>query len=172
LSWEPESASQRSLPRELTPMRFYEAMARVGVVFGPEFQRLVDITSSATDPLAEARVMSPAPRENKRPFALHPTAIDACIQLLIVAAARGLCRNLDQLEVPVVVGNVEVVSRGSANLRALAQDFTQGVECVTENSKLALRMSGLQLAPLAAEVADQIDVHAGARLQWLPDFDF
>jgi hypothetical protein len=97
-------------------MRFYEAVARVGVVLGPEFQRLVDITSSATDPLAEARVMSPAPVENKRPFVLHPTAIGACIQLLIVAAARGLCRNLDQLEVPVVFGNVEVFS-GSTNLR-------------------------------------------------------
>jgi hypothetical protein len=33
-------------------------------------------------------------------------------------------------------------------------------------------MSGLQLAPLAAEAADVVDVHAGARLQWLPGFDF
>ena len=171
LSWEPESAAVRKLSRKLTPMRFYESMARVGVVFGPEFQRLVDITSSAKDPLAEAQVVSPAPLDNKRPFALHPTAIDACIQLLIVAAARGLCRNLDQLEVPVVVGNVEVFS-GATNLRARAHDFNQGVECVTEDSKLALRMSGLQLAPLTTEAADVVDVHAGARLQWLPDVDF
>jgi SAM-dependent methyltransferase len=168
---QPESASLQSMPRKLTPMRFYEAMARVGVIFGPEFQRLQDITSSATDSLAEAQVVSPAPLENKRPFALHPMAIDACIQLLIIAAARGLCRNLDQLEVPVVVGNVEVFS-GATSLRARAHDFTQGVECVTEDNKLALRMSGLQLAPLATEAADVVDVHAGARLQWLPDFDF
>ncbi|KAH3942932.1 hypothetical protein HBI24_080280 [Parastagonospora nodorum] len=167
----PQIATLSKLPRKLTSMRFYEAMARVGVVFGPEFQRLVDITSSATDSLAEAHVVSPAPLENKTPFALHPTAIDACIQLLIVAAARGLCRNLDQLEVPVVVGNVKVFS-GAANLRAWAHDFTQGVECLTEDGKVALQMSEVQLAPLGAEAADVVDVHAGARLQWLPDFDF
>jgi SAM-dependent methyltransferase len=160
-----------ALPRKLTPMRFYEAMARVGVVFGPEFQRLEDITSSVTIPLAEAQVVSPVPPENKKVFTLHPVVIDSCIQLLIVAAARGLCRNLDQLEVPVVVGNVEVFG-GAANLRARAHNFTKGVECVTEDSKLAMRMSGLRLAPLAAEETDLADIHAGARLQWLPDFDF
>ncbi|KAB8228276.1 polyketide synthase fgnA [Aspergillus alliaceus] len=169
--WKPDSTVERRLPRKLTTTRFYEAMARIGVIFGPEFQRLADITSSATDPLAEARVMSTEPQENKRPFALHPTAIDACIQLLIVAGARGLCRNLDQLEVPVVVENIEI-SSGSTSMRARAQDFTNGVECVTEDGKLALRMSGLQLAPLEAEATDLVDVHAGARLQWLPDFDF
>lgn len=171
LPWKRESAAEKGLPRKLAPMRFYEGMTRVGVIFGSEFQRLVDITASATESLAEARVLSPAPQGNKRPFCLHPTAIDACIQLLIVAAARGLCRNLDRLEVPVVVGYVEV-SGGSANLRARAHDFTQGVECVTEDGNLALRMTGLQLTSLAAETADDLDAHAGAHLQWLPDIDF
>jgi hypothetical protein len=140
--WETESAALKNLTRRLTPMRFCEAMARVRVVFGPDFRRFVDTTSSATDPPAEAQVVSLTPLENKRQFALHPMAINAYIQLRIVAAARGLCRNLDQLDVPVVVGNVEVFG-GAINLRAQAYDFTQGMECVTEDSKLSLRISGL-----------------------------
>lgn len=162
---------EQNLPRNLASSKFYEAMARVGVIFGPEFQRLTNLTSSTTDPLAEARVINTESQGTKMPFILHPTAIDACIQLLIVADARGLCRNLHNLKIPVVVGNIEI-SSGSINMKAKAQDFANGVECVAEDGRLAVRMSGLQLAPLEAEMTDLADVHAAARLQWLPDFDF
>ncbi|ROV97139.1 hypothetical protein VMCG_07466 [Cytospora schulzeri] len=167
-TWNAEGAAD--LPRKLSIQRFYEAMSRMGVIFGPEFRRLTDVTASATDPLAEAQVVSSASQTANTAFVLHPAAIDACIQLLFVSGARGLCRNLDQLQIPVFVEAMEI-SGGSASMRARAQDFTKGVECVTGDGKLAVHMSGLRLAPLESE-APLVDVHAGARLQWLPDFDF
>lgn len=170
-SWELDAIVEQRMPRKLDTSKFYEAMARMGIIFGPEFQRLTDITSSVTNPLAEARVISIEPQATRTPFVLHPTAIDACIQLLIVVDARGLCRNLHRLQVPVLVENIEI-SAGSIDMKARAHDFAKGVECVAENGRLAVRMSGLQLAPLEAEVVGLADVHAGARLQWLPDFDF
>ncbi|KOS21700.1 Lovastatin nonaketide synthase [Escovopsis weberi] len=163
-SWIP---GQQKLPRKLASPRFYEAMSRMGIVFGPEFRRLDDLKTSATDHVAEARVMA---AEADAPFLLHPTTIDACIQLLIVADIKGLCRNLNQLQIPVVVENIEI-SRGSADMVAQARDFSNGVECLTSDSRVAVHMSGLQLAPLGVETT-QTDIHAAARLQWLPDFDF
>ncbi|OTA99530.1 hypothetical protein M426DRAFT_269167 [Hypoxylon sp. CI-4A] len=169
-SWDPKGAAESQLARKLSSPRFYEAMSRKGVVFGPEFQCLADIISSTISHVAEASIVSNKASATSSSFTLHPTVIDACIQLLIVADAKGLCRNIDQLKIPVFVESLEV-SRCSTSMRARALDFTSGVECVAEDGQLHLRMSGLQLRPLETE-SSPIDVHHGARLQWHPDFDF
>ncbi|KAM7206563.1 hypothetical protein V8F20_002689 [Naviculisporaceae sp. PSN 640] len=55
------------------------------------------------------------------------------------------------------------------------------VECATSHGELVLRASGIQLKPIADSDQDVVDetsstwyndVHAAARLTWLPDFDF
>ncbi|KAK3360559.1 polyketide synthase [Lasiosphaeria hispida] len=166
------------LPRRTIKGRFYEAMARIGIIYGPEFQPLADIASSATDRVAEAKLV-PLSTQTAQPFPLHPAAIDGCIQLLLVANARGLCRNFRRLVVPTRIESIEV-SHGAAEMHAKAACYGSGssyesatVECVADG-RVALRMSDLHVVPLEDNSSSSAmsDVHAAARLQWLPDFDF
>ncbi|KAL2166123.1 hypothetical protein VTG60DRAFT_3262 [Thermothelomyces hinnuleus] len=107
-----------SLPRLVKSNRLYDAVARAGLVFGPEFRRLTDISTSVTDGAARARLAVPS-SEAAHPFPgpMHPASIDACIQLLLVASVRGLCRNLRRLVVPTLVENIEV-SHGAGRRRS------------------------------------------------------
>ncbi|OJI89152.1 hypothetical protein ASPTUDRAFT_134297 [Aspergillus tubingensis CBS 134.48] len=171
--------SPDGLPRQVEPARFYEAMANVGIVYGPEFQGLTNINCSPTDGLATADIVRETPGSNgsRSPFFIHPSSIDACLQLLLVAMARGLGRNFNQLSVPTVIEELEV-ARGANVMQAIAWQPSQlqrsGVECLVEG-KTVFRMAGLQLTPLDDDgLADESsqDVHAAARLEWFPDFDF
>ncbi|KAK3311877.1 polyketide synthase [Apodospora peruviana] len=182
---------QQPLPRGVATPRFYEAMARVGIIYGPEFQPLVDISSSVTERVAQAKLVQSSSQASQ-PFFLHPASIDGCIQLLLVAGVRGLCRNFRKLVIPTLIEHIEV-SGGGRGSSAVEMHATAAagpdsgssyesavVECVrvADDSKpaLALRMSGLRVTPLDGDgesaAAATADVHAAARLQWLPDFDF
>ena len=166
------------LPRKVTKTRFYDAMTRAGLVFGPEFQRLTAISSSVTEHMAAA-TLARTQTSQAFPGPLHPTAIDASIQLLLVANMNGLCRELRELAVPTLIEHVDV-AHGAAEMHLKARGADQAmVNCVTDDGRVALRISGLQIKRLASDVDDTApgssaasDPHAAARLQWLPDFDF
>lgn len=173
---------EENLPRKVTKTRLYDAMARAGIVFGPEFQRLTDISASVTERVAQARLVQASGSTRTFPGPLHPAEIDACIQLLLVANIQGLCRNFQELVVPTLIEHIEI-SHGTDEMHVRATNTKQGhssatVECVTEDNQVALRISGLQVTPLAGDddptkdASAASDVHAAARLQWLPDFDF
>ncbi|KAI2617780.1 hypothetical protein GGR54DRAFT_640866 [Hypoxylon sp. NC1633] len=170
-SWTPEE-----LPRKLSSPAFYESMERNGFIYGPEFQSLTDITASTVAQVAEAKMIDKYSHASF-PFSLHPVAIDGCLQLLMIAVAKGLCRNFNGLYVPTSIEEL-VISRGAADMHARAWtkngDLRLGeVECLADG-RVALHMRGLQLAPLEDDddAVEAVDKHAAAHVQWLPDFDF
>ncbi|KAI1806276.1 hypothetical protein F4811DRAFT_550999 [Daldinia bambusicola] len=170
-TWTPEN-----LPRKLPSSSFYTAMQRIGISYGPEFTALTDISTSAVEHIAQAKIIDKY-NHVSAPFTLHPVVIDGCLQSLLVAMRKGLCRNFDGLFVPVSVDEL-VVYRGASEIHVRAGtekgDLRLGqAECIADG-RLALRMRGLKLAPLEDDnpVANSIDQHAAARIYWLPDFDF
>ncbi|KAI1359407.1 polyketide synthase [Xylaria arbuscula] len=164
------------LPRHVAKSRFYDAMARVGFGYGPEFQPLGDISSSVSDNIAEARIALSG-TQSSQAFPMHPASIDGCIQLAAcVANVNGQCRNISSPLMPVRIETIQVL-QGMKEMRARARWNKQSniVECVTAENSLVLRISGIQTKTLEQDVLNQLvttDVHAAARLQWLPDFDF
>ena len=170
----PGSLSVQTMLRKVDPSRWYEAMSDLGIVYGPEFRRLDSITSSPTEHLAAGDiVISEAQREAA--FLFHPAAIDACLQLLLVALAKGLARNLIQLAVPTIVEELDI-SYGAMKMHAVAYSpknrKNMGAECFADG-KTALRLSGLRLTPLEDQRAVSVfDRHAAARLEWCPHFEF
>ncbi|KAI0898853.1 hypothetical protein F4806DRAFT_493360 [Annulohypoxylon nitens] len=170
-SWTPEG-----LPRKLPGKTFYDTMERNGFIYGPEFQTLSDIAASTTEQAAEATMID---KHNhvSQPFSLHPAAIDGCLQLLMIAATRGLCRNFDGLAVPTSIEEL-TISRGAAEMYAHAWtkkgDLRFGEVELVAGGHVALKMRGLQLTPLEDDdvATESIDKHAAAHVQWLPDFDF
>ncbi|RYP26873.1 hypothetical protein DL766_006584 [Monosporascus sp. MC13-8B] len=165
----------KTLPRQIPAAAFYQAMNKLGFRYGPEFQGLSEIATSATEYLAEAKLVD-VHNHSASPFTLHPAAIDACLQLLVVAGAKGLLRNIDGLQVPTLIEELEI-SRGAAAMHACAwskgSDLRRGrIECVADG-RTVLRLRGLQLAPLDDDhKLKSGDVHAAAQLRWVPDFDF
>jgi SAM-dependent methyltransferase len=171
----PESSSQSDvLPRKVLPSRWYEIMARVGLVYGPEFQGITALSSSATTKLAAADITNSTARQ-EAPYLFHPAAIDACLQLALAALAQGAGRNFTQLCVPTLIEELDI-SRSALNMKAKAWSSNDGkdigIDCVADG-KIALRLRGARLSPLEDDKAIvSADRHAAARLEWCPDFDF
>ncbi|KAF5490577.1 Highly reducing polyketide synthase FUM1 [Colletotrichum fructicola] len=169
----PSTLVREDYPRKVVSSRFYDYMGDVGINFGPEFRRLENVTSSTTEALASADITVPG-EEISKPYVMHPVAIDACFQLLILSYAKGLGRNVTQLSVPTLIKSLDI-RRGDGSLTARAWGSSttksEGVECVS-NGKTALRLNGFKLTALEESNDADYDEYAAARLEWLPDFDF
>ncbi|OCL02964.1 putative polyketide synthase [Glonium stellatum] len=174
----PNSASSSykpsKLPRKVSTARWYDVMADVGIVYGPEFQGLSKVTSSTSEQLAAATIENPEVHQNAS-FLFHPAAIDTCFQLILVAVAKGIGRNFPQLSVPTLIEELDIY-RSTTSMDATAWSHQgkgeTGVECVS-NGVTALRLRGFHLTSIDDERASStFDRHAGARLVWQPDFDF
>ena len=162
------------LPRIISAAKWYEIMARVGLVYGPKFRGIASLTSSPTEQLAlgEIRISSVL---QEAPFLFHPAAIDSCVQLVLAALAQAAGRNFTQLCIPTLIEELDI-SRSALSMNARAWSSNNGenvgLDCVADG-KVVLRLRGARLTPLEDEKAIlPINRHAGARLEWYPDFDF
>ncbi|KAF5009992.1 hypothetical protein FDECE_3829 [Fusarium decemcellulare] len=166
--WTPEP-----LPRRVDSSRFYDRLASVGFIYGPQFQRLADVTSSCSEESAFAKILN-GPEQTDSPFTLHPATIDAGLQLLLVAQAKGLGRNTLELCVPTAIEALEI-GPGADVMDAKAWNIYDSEPCIefTVDDQVAFRASGIQFQALGDDkTSDAVDVHAAARLKWLPHFDF
>ena len=160
-------------PREVTPSRWYAAMTQVGFDYGPNFSKLTKITSSTIENLSVGEVENPY---QEAPYLFHPTAMDACLQLLLVAKSKGIGRNFGHLAVPTRIEEIEV-ARSASTMIGKAGNLTAskapGIDCVSEG-RTCLRIRGVYLTPMDDEedLDSSRDQHAAARLEWAPDFDF
>ena len=164
----------KPLPRVMSASKWYEIMARVGLVYGPEFQGIASLTASATEKAAAGEIKNSAALQDG-PFPFHPATIDSCLQLVLAALAQAAGRNFTQLCVPTLIEELDI-SRSALNMYATAWSSDDGadvgLDCVADG-KVALRLRGARLTPLEDEKAIvPVDRHAAARLEWYPDFDF
>jgi SAM-dependent methyltransferase len=170
----PSSSDLPSYPRKVNATRYYDYMAEAGINFGPEFRRLDRVSASATEQLATAEIADIS-EELRKPFAMHPASMDACFQLLIVAQTHGLGRNFTRLQVPTLIESLEVYNTGGslkAHARGCGEHSTPAsIECMSAG-QLALHLSGFRMTPVEDSLDPDFDVHAAARLEWVPDFDF
>lgn len=166
--WTPEV-----LVREVSCPRIYEQLAQVGYPVGPKFRRLASATSSTSEELVYAKIKT-GELESPTLYTLHPATIDAAIQLRFVSQARGLPRRIVNLRVPTAIEELEV-SAGSGTMDAKTWTL-HGVEPCVElaaDGKVVLHASGIRFQRLDDGASpDVLGVHAAARLNWLPHFDF
>lgn len=157
---------------------WYGAMAQIGLKYGAEFQAITAVNASTRGPVAAGQIQLSS-IYNEHPFIFHPIAMDACLQLVVAASVQGSGRNLQRLQLPTKIRELEI-SRGALEIEAIAwcRDGAGdiGVDCVAANGRNILRLRGLHLAPLldSKETDDTgigIEPHAVARLEWYPDFD-
>jgi hypothetical protein len=93
-------------PRPLPSKAWYGVFKKFRWGYGPEFQRLENISANPSDcqAIASAKPYSHNSDTNiPGQYALHPTLIDQNLQLLCIASIRGIPRNLKTFSVPVVI---------------------------------------------------------------------
>ncbi|KAK5055906.1 hypothetical protein LTR84_012456 [Exophiala bonariae] len=167
----------RPLPRRVTAP--YEFFRTIGLHYGPNFQGLENLTALPGHQSALAQLANPPTTSS--PYPVHPTTIDQCLQLLGMAAAEGLPRNLKKIPLPT---NIDLLyirpAKPTHQLHAEARATSvtksgdiQGEMCLFAHDQLLLSIKDCQLSAFeqTAHLANE-DSIAAARLSWRPDIDF
>ena len=161
------------LPREISPSRWCAAMKQNGFSYGPECSRLTKLSSSTTETLSTGQIKN---LDGEGPYLFHPTLIDACLQLILVAMSNGIGRNFGPVAVPTKIEEIEIASSALAMVAKagmLSASGAQGVDCVS-GGRTCLRIRGAHSTSLDdGDNNDSAwDRHAAARLEWAPVADF
>lgn len=158
-------------PRSIGSNTWYSSMARLGLEYGPSFQKIDHLATSTHEMLAFARLVGVADHQSLR-FPLHPTTIDASFQVGIAALAMGLCRNFSRPMVPTYLEQLDVLqSTTSINCRAFysAASGELSIDGVGTNGESCFRLRGMRFKELLNDhLASDEDQHGAARLEWVP----
>ncbi|KAJ5104223.1 Acyl transferase/acyl hydrolase/lysophospholipase [Penicillium argentinense] len=174
---EPMELAEESQPlvRKVTTRRCYDAMARAGLNYGPSFQRLDYIRSGTTQQIATSEVES-RPTDDKD-YHIHPSILDASLQLLSVAATKGYVNTTGNMMIPTSIQEIcifrcheDIQIRASASYSPGGCILGSG-ECVQSDGKVVLRSSGIKLS--GVDHQESLGTRDGfARAEWAPHIDF
>ncbi|GAQ45906.1 polyketide synthase [Aspergillus niger] len=170
-----ETKRNHPLVRRVKTRRFYESMAKCGLNFGPSFQRLDDVRSDTIATKATAEVTEK--EGDGIDYHMHPTVIDASLQLLSVAAFKGFANATGKLMVPTKIEELWVMRcSGDVQVRASAS-YAQGdgilgdAQSITADGEIVLRSVGVKLSVLDDQAPLRC-AEATARVVWGPHIDF
>ncbi|KAL9010176.1 MAG: hypothetical protein Q9173_004864 [Seirophora scorigena] len=168
-----------TLPREVPATAWYAAMKFLGLNYGPAFQKMTDMTAGPQCNTAVASFSDHRLPGDAAIYQVHPTAIDACLQLFTVGMAEGITRRLQKLCVPTEFEEL-YIRRRDPHIRAKvtttsSTKSTLGGDAVaTAGGEVVIRLKGGRFSPLENQISTLMDDDsiAGARLKWMPDIDF
>ncbi|KAK2057644.1 putative polyketide synthase [Colletotrichum caudatum] len=164
-------------PRLVSSQALYRSMRSVGLNYGPRFQGLRDISAKPGSGCITASIDDDHdPSEDS--YLLHPTTIDFCLQLQVIAAAEGLPRRIKHICMPTYIeemyvgqGSSEMLITGHAT--SSSNRAIHGSAKATGDDVLALSIKNARFDFLNDSGLDQdIDTVAAAQLQWKPDVEF
>ena len=164
------------VPRALGQSKAYSIMQEAGLNYGPHFQSLEDIQAGTLDRTATATVRKQHGDESY--YHMHPVTIDACLQLLSVAATKGY-HDRHGMVMPTSIEHLSVRRCAADDITLLASAALSRLGAITgtahcsANGETVLQMSGARLSPVPGEGdADSRDTHTTARYEWGPHVDF
>ncbi|PLN85920.1 putative polyketide synthase [Aspergillus taichungensis] len=162
--------------RPVSSKSWYNTLSGLGLSYGEHFRGLQDITADPCGNRAAAQVTKSLETPTSR-YAIHPTMIDQCIQLMSVAGARGLSRHIATGAIPASIERLYVGAGG--NQMHVNVDVTQessgslaGNATAVIDGKVVLSICRGLCFSLGKEdgtVGQRIPLTA--RIQWMPDFD-
>ena len=165
-------------PRMVQSNVWYPAMKKIGLNYGPSFQRLQDIKAHPAYSVASASVQD-SPELHESAYAIHPTVIDQTLQLFTVAIANGLARRLDKLAIPAFIGDLYIGEGGSSIAMEVkahinSKGAINGSAIAISDGKLILSLTNSKFNPLETDSSgsEKSDNLAAVRLEWKPDINF
>jgi len=115
---------------ERSDRRWYSALSSIGVTFGPTFQALSDIRTISDKNEATAKVALRTTRDcmvQESRYIMHPSTIDACLQLVNVAASKSKVQKIDKAYLPVIIEHMSLRKRAMSSTASAVQ--TLNVRC-------------------------------------------
>lgn len=103
--------SLSKLTQRVPGKRWYKAFNRVGFEYGPAFQPLTQIRTNGKDHEAAANVdvaTESGGMDGESRYILHPSTIDACLQLIIISINAGLHKEMACGVVPLQMEEVNL----------------------------------------------------------------
>ncbi|KAJ5809731.1 polyketide synthase [Penicillium pulvis] len=185
----PVSASDISpLQHPVPGAVWYKAMRHVGYHFGPAFQPCQQVEAKADSRHCRAmvRLQAPESRYPQSHYAMHPAAIDGCLQIATVALNRGHHSAINTLMPPAIIDNLvifphNVASSGEAIVASEAvwsgvgrpddnKRYVSDIRSISqESNELVLHLEGLRYHAINASAERP---HAFTQVVWNPDIDF
>lgn len=171
-----EARKPGALPRGVPSRKCYETMSRAGLNYGRQFQRLEDISAGTVAQAAVARVVNGKTGDEKN-YHVHPVIVDACLQLLSVAATKGFASK-PVMSVPTVIEKLvihrtadDVVLDVGASMSKFGAINGEGRGVA--GGKVVLEMEGVKLAALDdGSSAEGRTDQATTRYEWGRYLDF
>ena len=163
--------------RRVSSSRWYQQMRKIGLMYGPAFRGLTDISAGITDNVASARIIDqPRPGQSSYPF--HPTSLDWVFQALSVAAHNGVPRRFDKMCLPAYIQELYITSGGekihmNLHTQTIPGGAFAGFACGVSEGKVRFLLKGMKLTPFD-DASAQVDEgsHGAVHLEWRPDIDF
>lgn len=118
-----------SIMKDISAPQWYEKFASVGLVYGPIFQGLTSIKGADRKNLAEARIpLNPTAKlmSGESRYLIHPAALDAAMQLSILASHSSTATKFKKAMMPVTIGRIKLWTKTAKISREPAQCIAKG----------------------------------------------
>ncbi|KAL9030784.1 MAG: hypothetical protein Q9196_001134 [Gyalolechia fulgens] len=174
------------LSKRVTGKRWYDAFNRVGFQYERSFQPLSQIRTNRKYHHAAASVqinVDSGLMQAESRYILHPSTIDACLQLIIISIMAGDHKGMSHGVVPINLEEVSLwfpVAEAGSNGRAVAwtdelngRYFDTHTKMFTESGQLVLDVKNLRCVAYEAAVPQQVSEKKArepySQVAWKPD---
>ncbi|KAF4556529.1 KR domain-containing protein [Elsinoe fawcettii] len=161
--------------RKVSSARWYDAMARAGLCYGPRFSGMRDITASVTSRQSSA-IIEDEQYDTESYYAMHPATMDKILHLFTIAAHQGLCHKLEHCFVPtyfqeICVGDVRGQRIGFHSTAIGPAETLQGHTCGVLDGETAAYIKGFRATAVDIEKPTQHKPPSALQLEWKPHVD-
>ena len=171
--------NKAEFPRSVNLPAWFQTLRGVGLDFGPSFQCLDGVSSSANNHAATAKIISKV-NDGSYYYPIHPTELDAIFQTALVAIHQGLDWTVQHPHIPITIGDL-YISQGGAELESQTwvtgyngDDISADAEAFDKNGIIHVKLKDAILHPMKnddAAISEQ-DSRSVAQLVWKPHIRF
>ncbi|KAB8229925.1 type I polyketide synthase [Aspergillus alliaceus] len=173
----PAADISQAFPRLVSSDFWYGALEKLGLEYGPHFRVLQDITADPMNFRATAIVHGDSPDQRSN-LAVHPTVIDACLQLFSVAGCKGKALCLNKLCIPTFIDKIHIGrNQPVMNAEAWGDNPTstegRGTVVLAADQQHVLSMHGVSIMYLGHELrSEEGAVPLASCVEWRRDLNF
>ncbi|OGM48910.1 putative polyketide synthase [Aspergillus bombycis] len=162
-------------PRLVKSEKWYNALEKRGLEYGPQFRGLEHISASPSSYQAAATLQDDESLYMSH-YALHPILIDESLQLLSVAATHGIPRQMTRLAIPTAIEELYIGSRRGTMSLDVSCDTSGGMMrgnamLVTDGQVILSMQHGLFFSIQEPDIGNP-KLPVAATTHWGPHVDF
>ncbi|KAJ3496336.1 hypothetical protein NLG97_g2730 [Lecanicillium saksenae] len=171
----------QALPRQIGPQRWYKALAKAGLEYGPAFRGVSKFSASTTQRQALATIITTV--GDHANYFIYPTRLDSFFQTVIVVLYKGQEWNLTSPYIPIRIGQIDIrscISDLTSNTwvtDSRSSLVTANRQVFDETGALVVRLEDTVLQTLSASTSTSTQAtgqesESTARLHWKPNMHF